>query len=423
MATGRRRTCVIIGGGFGGLSAAKRLRNSNVDVILIDKTNHYLFQPLLYQVATAALSPGDVAQPIRSILRRSTNIHVLMQTVLHIDTTERLIVHDGGVISYDHLILAPGARHSYFGHPEWEAAAPGLKDLNDALLIRERLLTTFEKAERDRDLTARRRALTFVIVGAGPTGVELAGAIAEISTKTMLPDFPALRREDVRVLLVDAGPRVLTAFTEGLSAKALASLQDLGVEVQLSTPVTDVRADGVQIGDEFIYSTNVIWAAGNQASPILRDLDVPLDRQGRVFVNDDCTIPGHDDVYVIGDAANLRDLPGVAQVAMQQGSYAATIIKDNVAAGSRKPFRYRDLGSMATIGRARAVAQVFGLSFSGFLAWALWAAIHIASLIGFRNRFKVMIEWLWFYMSFQPGARLIVHREIVTNERPSEQQA
>lgn len=411
---------MIIGCGFGGLSAAKRLRNSNVDVILIDKTNHYLFQPLLYQVAIAALSPGDVAQPIRSILRRSTNIHVLMQTVLHIDTTERLIVHDGGVISYDHLILAPGARHSYFGHPEWEAAAPGLKDLNDALLIRERLLTTFEKAERD--LTARRRALTFVIVGAGPTGVELAGAIAEISAKTMLPDFPALRREDVRVLLVDAGPRVLTTFTESLSAKALASLQDLGVEVQLSTPVTDVRADGVQIGDEFIYSTNVIWAAGNQASPLLRDLDVPLDRQGRVFVHDDCTIPGHDDVYVIGDASNLRDLPGVAQVAMQQGSYAARIIKNNVSAGLRKPFRYRDLGSMATIGRARAVAQVFGLSFSGFLAWALWAAIHIASLIGFRNRIKVMIEWLWFYMSFQPGARLIVHREIVTNERPSEQQ-
>jgi NADH dehydrogenase len=413
---------VIIGGGFGGLSAAKRLRNSNVDVILIDKTNHYLFQPLLYQVATAALSPGDVAQPLRSILRHSTNIHVLMQTVLHIDMAERLIVHDGGVISYDHLILAPGARHSYFGHPEWEAAAPGLKDLNDALLIRERLLTAFERAERERDLAARRRALTFVVIGAGPTGVELAGAIAEISSKTMLPDFPALKREDIRVLLVDAASRVLTAFDEGLSAKALASLRDLGVEVQLSTPVTDVRMDGVQIGADFIHSTNVIWAAGNQASPLLHDLDVPLDKQGRVFVNDDCTVPGHDDVFVIGDAANHRDLPGVAQVAMQQGNYVATIIKNNVSSTSRKPFHYRDLGSMATIGRARAVAHVFGLSFSGFLAWALWAAIHIASLIGFRNRIKVMIEWLWFYVSFQPGARLIVQRDVVTNERPSEQQ-
>lgn len=413
---------MIIGGGFGGLSAAKHLRNSNVDVILIDKTNHYLFQPLLYQVATAALSPGDVAQPLRSILRHSTNIHVLMQTVLHIDMAERLIVHDGGVISYDHLVLAPGARHSYFGHPEWEAIAPGLKDLNDALLIRERLLSTFERAERERDLTARRRALTFVVIGAGPTGVELAGAIAEISTKTMLPDFPALTREDIRVLLVDAAPRVLTAFEEGLSAKALASLQDLGVEVQLSTPVTDVRTDGVQVGTDFIYSTNVIWAAGNQASPLLHDLEVPLDKQGRVFVNDDCTVSGHEDVFVIGDAANHRDLPGVAQVAMQQGTYVATIIKNNLSATSRKPFRYRDLGSMATIGRARAVAHVFGLSFSGFLAWALWAAIHIASLIGFRNRFKVMIEWLWFYVSFQPGARLIVQRDAVTNERPSEQQ-
>lgn len=422
MATGRRRTCVIIGGGFGGLSTAKRLRNSNVDVILIDKTNHYLFQPLLYQVATAALSPGDVAQPIRSILRHSTNLHVLMQTVLHIDTSERLIVHDGGVIQYDHLVLAPGARHSYFGHPEWEVAAPGLKDLNDALLIRERLLTTFERAERERDVVARRRALTFVIIGAGPTGVELAGAIAEISTKTMLPDFPALTRDDVRVLLVDAAPRVLTAFSENLSAKALASLHDLGVEVQLSTPVTDVRADGVQTGDEFIYSTNVIWAAGNQASPLLNDLGVRQDKQGRVYVNDDCTVPGFDNVFVIGDAANHHDLPGVAQVAMQQGSYVATIIKGNVAVESRKPFRYLDLGSMATIGRARAVAHVFGLSFSGFLAWALWAAIHIASLIGFRNRFKVMIEWLWFYVSFQPGARLIVHRDAITNERQSEQQ-
>lgn len=411
---------MIIGGGFGGLSAAKHLRNSDVDVILIDKTNHYLFQPLLYQVATAALSPGDVAQPLRSILRHSSNIRVMMQTVQHIDCAQRLIVHDGGVLSYDHLILAPGSRHAYFGHPEWETIAPGLKDLNDALLIRERLLSTFERAERERDREARQRALTFVVVGAGPTGVELAGAIAEISTKTMLPDFPTLRREDVRVFLVDAAPRVLTAFNESLSAKALASLHDLGVEVRLNTMVTDVRADGVLLGDVFLPSTNVIWAAGNQASALLRDLQIPLDKQGRAIVHPDCSIPGHADVFVIGDAANLNDLPGVAQVAMQEGAYVAQVVKRNIAAGLRRPFTYRDMGSMATIGRARAVADVFGMKFSGSIAWLLWAAIHVVSLIGFRNRIKVMVEWLWFYISFQPGARLIVQRdEQLTTEHRS----
>jgi NADH:ubiquinone reductase (H+-translocating) len=417
MPSGQRRTAVIIGGGFGGLSAAKRLADTDVNVILIDRNNHHLFQPLLYQVATAALSPGDVAQPLRSILRQSTNVHVMMSTVLHVDVDARRVVCDDGIVAYDHLILAPGARHSYFGHDVWERYAPGLKDLSDALRIRERLLTTFEEAEGVIGTQLMRSLLTFVIVGAGPTGVELAGAIAEIAERTMLADFPKLRRSDIRVILVQASPRILESFVEPLSASAQRSLEELGVEVLLNTSVTDVTADGVRLGVDFIPSRNVIWAAGNCASPLLADLGTPLDVAGRAVVEADCSLPGYPDVYVIGDAARFqhtpdaRPLPSVAQPAMQMGRYVADIIRRNVEPGSRKPFRYRDLGSMATIGRARAIVDLGFFRSSGLLAWLMWAVLHVMQLISFRNRFKVMIEWAWYYISFQPGARLIINKD------------
>ncbi|MBP7092967.1 MAG: NAD(P)/FAD-dependent oxidoreductase [Candidatus Kapabacteria bacterium] len=418
MPTGGRRRVVIVGGGFGGLSAAKALMNSDVDVTLIDKTNHHLFQPLLYQVATAALSPGDVAQPIRSILRSSRNLHVVMTTVTNIDTQRKEVITTDGAYQYDSLILAPGARHSYFGHEEWEQNAPGLKDLSDALLIRERILRTFEEAEHHAATVVARTMLTFVVVGGGPTGVELAGAIAEISLRTMLPDFPRLKRSDVRVILVEGGPRILSSFSDSHSAKAVKMLQRLGVEVMCDSAVSDVNDHGVMVGNEFIASRNVIWAAGNKASQLLETLDVELDRAGRVLVNPDCSVPLLSDVFVIGDGAHFNTLngplPGVAQVAMQQGVYVAKLIKKNIPREGRAPFHYRDYGTMATIGRAKAVAHVFGIRSSGLIAWLMWAVIHVMQLISFRNRLKVMVEWMWYYISFQPGARLIIDRDEVS---------
>ncbi|MBK6291042.1 MAG: NAD(P)/FAD-dependent oxidoreductase [Ignavibacteria bacterium] len=418
MPTGGRRRVVIVGGGFGGLSAAKALMNSDVDVTLIDKTNHHLFQPLLYQVATAALSPGDVAQPIRSILRSSRNLHVVMTTVTNIDTQRKEVITTDGAYQYDSLILAPGARHSYFGHEEWEQNAPGLKDLSDALLIRERILRTFEEAEHHAATVVARTMLTFVVVGGGPTGVELAGAIAEISLRTMLPDFPRLKRSDVRVILVEGGPRILSSFSESHSIKAVKMLQRLGVEVMCDSAVSDVSDHGVMVGNEFIASRNVIWAAGNKASQLLETLDVELDRAGRVLVNPDCSVPLLSDVFVIGDGAHFNTLngplPGVAQVAMQQGVYVAKLIKKNIPREGRAPFHYRDYGTMATIGRAKAVAHVFGIRSSGLIAWLMWAVIHVMQLISFRNRLKVMVEWMWYYISFQPGARLIIDRDEVS---------
>ncbi|MBK7576941.1 MAG: NAD(P)/FAD-dependent oxidoreductase [Ignavibacteria bacterium] len=418
MPTGGRRRVVIVGGGFGGLSAAKALMNSDVDVTLIDKTNHHLFQPLLYQVATAALSPGDVAQPIRSILRSSRNLHVVMTTVTNIDTQRKEVITTDGAYQYDSLILAPGARHSYFGHEEWEQNAPGLKDLSDALLIRERILRTFEEAEHHAATVVARTMLTFVVVGGGPTGVELAGAIAEISLRTMLPDFPRLKRSDVRVILVEGGPRILSSFSDSHSIKAVKMLQRLGVEVMCDSAVSDVSDHGVMVGNEFIASRNVIWAAGNKASQLLETLDVELDRAGRVLVNPDCSVPLLSDVFVIGDGAHFNTLngplPGVAQVAMQQGVYVAKLIKKNIPREGRAPFHYRDYGTMATIGRAKAVAHVFGIRSSGLIAWLMWAVIHVMQLISFRNRLKVMVEWMWYYISFQPGARLIIDRDEVS---------
>lgn len=429
-----RRHILIIGGGFGGLSAAKALRSENVDVTLIDRTNHHLFQPLLYQVATAALAPGDVAQPIRSILRSSKNLRIVYDEVTSIDLEHQRVVGRNDTYTYDELIIAVGARHSYFGHDEWEQHAPGLKDLDDALLIRDRILSTFEDAERAVGTPLLKEHLTFVCVGGGPTGVELAGAIAEISLRTMLPDFPRLRASDIRVVLVEAGPSILSTFHPNLSAHAIRSLQELGVEVLLNTRVHNVTADGVDLGTQFIRSRNVIWAAGNAASPLLRTLGVALDRAGRVIVERDCSVPGHPNVYVIGDAAHFEHdlpapLPGVAQVAMQQGTFVASLVvsKQRVASSKssqgtmdagrwtpdagRRTFKYKDYGTMATIGRARAIADVFGIRLKGLIAWIAWAGLHVMQLISFRNRLKVMIEWLWYYISFQPGARLLIRRK------------
>ncbi len=413
MPSGKRRHIVIVGAGFGGLNAAKALRKADVDVTIVDKTNHHLFQPLLYQVATAALSPGDIAQPVRSTLRHANNVHVVMSTVTNIDLTNSKVMCDDGVYTYDALILAPGTRHAYFGHDEWESIAPGLKNLEDALRIRERMLATFEEAENVIGTPLLAPLLTFVVVGGGPTGVELAGAISEIALRTMLPDFPKLRRKDINVLLLEGGPRLLPSFDATLSERAKLDLEKLGASVQLSAHVNDVSDAGVTLADgTTIRSRNVIWAAGNAASPILAMAGIPCDKQGRAIVQSDCSVPNRDNVFVIGDAAHfaVEDgaiLPGVAQVAIQQGTFVAGLLGKYHTASPRPVFQYNDKGSMATIGRAKAVAEIKGLKLRGFIAWMMWALIHITFLIGFRNRIKVMVEWLWYYISFQPGARLI----------------
>ncbi len=406
---------VIIGAGFGGLECAKALASSGLQVSLIDRNNHHLFQPLLYQVATAALSPADIAAPLRSIFRGASNIHVQMDEVEAIDPERKTIRRKiEGELAYDYLVIAPGTRHSYFAHPEWEQFAPGIKSLDDALEMRRKILLAYEQAEHHLGTSDAVQYTTFVVVGGGPTGVELAGALAEIGRHTMSLDFPDIKSSDIRVLLVEAGDRILSAFAPILSAKARLALEQLGVEIMERSRVESVAADHVIINGARIETTNVLWAAGNQAPSLLRDLQVPLDAMGRVLVNDDCSIPQHPDVFVIGDAAHFNDeqgraLPGVAQVAMQQGRYVAALCAERVSHDKRPPFHYRDRGNMATIGRAKAIADLnHGLRLWGFMAWAMWALIHVVSLIKFRNRFSVMMEWLWYYISYQPGARLIL---------------
>jgi NADH:quinone reductase (non-electrogenic) len=402
---------VIIGGGFGGLTAAQSLRHA--DVVLIDRTNHHLFQPLLYQVATAALSPGDIAWPLRTIFRRRPHVRVVMDEVLSVDRAARLVrLRDSAPIAFDILIMAPGSRHSYFGHDGWEQFAPGLKTLADAVRLREKMLLAFEEAERRRTATGTQDRLTFVIVGGGPTGVELAGALAEIGRKAMGPDFPTLRLDDLAILLVEGGSRILPGFSADLSAKAAAALERMGVTVTLYSPVSEIRADGVMIGSEFVRSTNIIWAAGNRASPLLASLAVLRDGSDRIKVQPDLTIPGDPWIFVIGDAAHCtgpdgNPLPGLAPVAMQQGRYVATLIREETAPDQRRPFAYADRGTLATIGRAQAVAQIGLLRLSGLVAWLLWCVVHIFFLIGFRNRVRVMSEWMWYYLTFKPGARVI----------------
>jgi len=402
---------VIIGGGFGGLTAAQLLRDA--EVVLIDRTNHHLFQPLLYQVATAALSPGDITWPLRTIFRRCRNVRVVMDEVLSIDRAARLVrLRDSAPIAFDVLIVAPGSRHSYFGHDAWEQYAPGLKTLADALYLREKMLLSFEEAERRRVATGKRERLTFAIVGGGPTGVELAGALAEIGRKVMGPDFPNLRLEDLAILLVEGSSRILSGFSSDLSAKAATTLERMGVTIMLNSLVSEVLADGVMIGSEFVRSTNVIWAAGNKASPLLTSLAVSQDEFGRVKVEGDLTIPGDSWLFVIGDAAHCvgpsgNPLPGLAPVAVQQGRYVAMLIRKETAPDQRRPFVYADRGMLATIGRAQAVAQIGMLRVSGLVAWLMWCVVHIYSLIWFRNRMRVMSEWIWYYLTFKAGAKII----------------
>ncbi|WHZ29793.1 MAG: NADH dehydrogenase [Nitrospira sp.] len=414
---------VIIGGGFGGLTVARSLRHA--EVTLIDRTNHHVFQPLLYQVATAALSAGDIAWPLRTLFRSQPNVRVVMDDVTAIDRTARVVqLRDSVPISFDALIVAPGSRHAYFGHDEWEPFAPGLKTMTDAVQLREKMLLAFEEAERRRTSTGIRSQLTFVIVGGGPTGVELAGALAELGRKAMGPDFPHLRVEDLSIILVEAGPRLLPGFDADLSAKAAHALTRMGVMIKLRNPVSAVQADGVKVGQEWIPSTNVIWAAGNRASSLLNTLSAPQDSFGRIKVRPDLTIPDDPWIFVIGDAAHCvghdgKPLPGVAPVAMQQGRYVADLIDRDIAPDQRPLFVYADRGMLATIGRAQAVAQFGLVHVSGLFAWLLWCVVHIFFLIGFRNRFRVMSEWVWYYLTFKPGARLIFQRPSTVRNIPS----
>jgi len=403
---------VIIGGGFGGLYAARRFSGRDVNVTILDRRNHHVFQPLLYQVATASLSPGDVASPIRWILRHQKNVEVLLANVQAIDPSGNRVLIDGDQsVPYDYLVLASGAAHAYFGHPEWAERAPGLKTLDDALEMRRRVLRAFEAAEREPDAARQRRLLTFVIVGAGPTGVELAGALSEIARQSLRKDFRRIHPESARVVLVEGAPFVLAPFPESLRAAARRSLERLGVEVRTGSVVTGIDDDGVLVGSERISAGTVLWAAGVAASPIAQSLGVPLDRAGRVTPEPSLALAAHPNIFVAGDICvfveNGKPLPGVAQVAMQQGTCAGKNILRAIAGQPLEPFRYKDYGIMATIGRNSAVGDVFGLKISGFFAWIFWIFLHIFWLIGFRNRFVVMTEWAWAYFSLQRRVRLI----------------
>lgn len=404
---------VILGAGFGGLTAATGLRKAPLSITVIDRRNYHLFQPLLYQVATAALSPADIATPIRAILRHQKNTEVLLARVVDIDKDRREVVLDDRRLPYDHLIVATGARHAYFGHDEWESFAPGLKKIDDATELRRRILLAFEQAEMAMDEATRHRLLTFVVIGGGPTGVEMAGAIAEVAKMALARDFRHIDPRQARTILIEAGPRILAAFPPKLSAKAERALRRLGVEVRTGAAVTGCDAEGVQLGAERILSTCIVWGAGVAASPAAKWLEAEHDRAGRVMVGPDLTLPGHPEIFVIGDTAHAlgadgKPLPGVAPVAKQQGQHVAKTIHARLTGRpAPRPFRYRNLGNLATIGRKAAVADFGWLRVSGRLAWLLWGLVHIYFLIGFRNRVAVLLDWLWAYVTFQRGARLI----------------
>lgn len=409
---GARPHVVVIGGGFGGLFTARHLSRAPVRVTVVDRNNHHLFQPLLYQVATASLSPSDIAQPIRSILARQRNASVLLAEATGIDVAQRRVELLDGELSYDYLVVTAGTRHAYFDHEEWEGIAPGLKSIDDAREIRNRFLLAFEMAERESDPDRRSALLTFVIVGGGPTGVELAGTMIEFARKTIRRDFRSFDPRQARVLLLEGGPRILPTFPPDLSDKAERSLRKLGVEVRTNASVTAVDEGGVWVGEERIRSQCVFWAAGNVASPLARSLGVPLDRYGRVHVEPDLSIPGHPEVFVVGDMALFmhqtgEPLPGVAPVAMQQAKAAAKNIRCRMKNEPTRTFRYVDKGNLATIGRSAAVADLRGLHLWGFPAWVAWLVVHIFFLIGFRNRLIVLIQWAWWYFTHQRGARLI----------------
>jgi len=403
---------VIVGGGFGGLYAAKALRGARVHVTIVDRRNHHLFQPLLYQVATAALNPADIAAPIRSVFRGWPNVSVVLADVVAVDLAAKKLVLADGELAYDYLVLATGATHSYFGHEEWARLAPGLKSIEDALDIRRRVLLAYEMAEREPDLERRREWMTFVIIGGGPTGVELAGALAEISRQALSREFKRIDPTQARIILIESMSRVLPPYPEGLSAKARTQLERLGVDVQTGARVTGVDHEGVMLGSERILARTVIWAAGVAASPLARTLGVPLDRAGRVVVDATLTVPGRDDVFVIGDLAaveqNGKPVPGVAPAAIQMGRHVARQIRRTIAGQPRQPFRYLDKGSFATIGRGKAVGETLGsLKLWGFPAWIAWLGIHIFFLIGFRSRVLVLFQWAYSYVTFRRGARLI----------------
>lgn len=413
---------VIIGAGFGGLEAAKLLGNEPVRVTVIDRTNYHLFQPLLYQVATAALSPADIAAPIRGVVHKFSNVDVMLAEVKSIDVNAKKITTGEQEIPYDYLIVATGSRHSYFGKDEWEKLAPGLKSLEDAVEIRRRLLLAFEYADRMPDEAARKGAMTFAIIGGGPTGVEMAGAIAEIARYTLAKDFRHINPSDARVILIEGDKRVLSGFPEDLSESALKQLTDLGIEVITGVHADNLTEEGLEVKGEFIPCRVKIWAAGNMASSLGKMLGAPVDRAGRVMVNDDLTIPDHPEVQVIGDLANFthqtgKPLPGVSPVAMQQGRQAARNILGMVDGRKPQRFRYWDKGSMATIGRNKAVADLHWAHFSGLPAWLAWALIHVVFLVGFRNRVAVLLQWSWAYFTFNKGARLIT-RNFQAEQRP-----
>jgi NADH dehydrogenase len=408
----QRPRVVIVGGGFGGLQAAKALRHAPVQVTVIDRNNYHLFQPLLYWVATAGLSPADISSPIRRVLRRQKNTEVLLAEVTGVDLANRRVLIGARAIPYDYLILATGAQDNYFGHPEWSVHATGLKSIKEATAIRSQILRRFEQAEMETDPAKVQELLTFVLVGAGPTGVEMAGAIAELARKALAKDFRHINPASARVILVEAAPRILTTFPEKLARKAQKALNRLGVEIRTGTPVENIDANGVSLDGQRIVSKTIIWSAGVAASPVGKWLGAEVDRGGRVRVNPDLTLPGHENVFVIGDTATLmqngKPLPGVAPVAMQQGRYVAALIKQRVTTGGpEQPFHYLDKGNLATVGRSYAIVDLKGFRLTGLLAWIIWLVVHIYYLIGFRNRLVTLFQWAWTYFTYNRGARLI----------------
>ena len=398
------------------MNVAKSLANTDYEITIIDKANHHLFQPLLYQVATAALSPGDIATPIRSVFTKQSNVKVVLGEVVEVSKSDQVVqLAEGDVIPFDYLVIATGAEYNYFGNDEWVPRAPGLKSLDDALKIRERILVSLEQAEKTPDLEDRKPYLTFVVIGGGPTGVEMAGSIAEIAKRTKRRDYRNFHRNETKVYLVEAAGGVLNGFSESLSDNALETLTKMGVNVLLNSPVEEIRKDGVQLKNQFIETPNIIWAAGVSGTDLTNNMGNETDRIGRVKVNSDLSINDHPNIFVIGDAAYFEDekgdpLPGVAPVAMQQGKYLGKLLKNAQKSDSRTPFKYVDKGTMATIGRAKAVADIKGFKLTGFFAWLIWGVIHIFFLIGFRNRFRVFGEWIWHYITFKRGVRLIAKR-------------
>lgn len=404
---------VIVGAGFGGLEVAKDLGKAKTDILLIDRLNHHLFQPLLYQVATCALSPGDIATPVRQIIKKQENTSFIMGSVGRIDKEKRIVYLECGMqIGFDYLVLAPGARHSYFGNDHWEELAPGLKTIQDATKIRERILMAFEEAERAPNFSEAAKCLCFAIIGAGPTGVELAGSMAEIAFKSLKRNFRKIRPDQAKIYLIEGAPCVLPGFAESLSRRAQMDLEKLGVMVLTNKKVTGITPEGVMCGSELIVAPTVIWAAGNTASPLLKTLDTPLDRQGRALVEKDLSIPGHPNIFVIGDAAHFtgptgQPLPGLAPVAKQQGRFVADLILKNIPQEQRKAFRYFDKGSLATIGKGKAVGSVGKVTFTGFFAWLTWSLVHIFYLIDFKNRLKVLLHWSYLYLTGRRSVQLI----------------